>query len=284
MKAQRTAVMVRYSLGLRLEYALVSYVQYVGKALWPTRLAAFYPRPDAVRGWQVLSAILFLTMVTWLAVESWRRRPYLLVGWLFFLGTLVPMLGLEGVGYEGRQGIADRYAYLPFLGLFIMICWGAAEWSERNRVPVSVLRAVSAVALLALAVTAYRQVGYWQDSTTLWTHALEVTDRNWLAEDKIALQLSDQGKTEEAMPHFVRAQAIVPDDYFSNLHIGVYEQQKGKLREAIDHYKLVINNAKTPPDYRVKAFENMCFAYRGLGDTVHADKCFAMIDKVRSIN
>ena len=116
-----------YPLALRLEYALVSYVQYIGKALWPVRLSPFYPHPGFVPAWQAIAALLLLALITAATIVLRRSRPYLLVGWLFFLGTLVPMLGLEGVGYQGKQGIADRYAYLPFIGLFIMICWAASR-------------------------------------------------------------------------------------------------------------------------------------------------------------
>src|SRR5579863_3190192 len=133
-----------YPLSLRLEYAIVSYVQYIAKALWPARLSPFYPHPDHVSVWQVAGAALLLGAITLAVVRLRRSRPYLLVGWCFFLGTLVPMLGLEGVGYQGRQGIADRYAYLPFIGLFIMVCWGLAEWAERKRVSISFMRAITA--------------------------------------------------------------------------------------------------------------------------------------------
>ncbi len=117
MSAQRAdANKAWYPFGLRVEYALVSYVDYMGKALWPARLSPFYPHPDYVPLQQAALATLVLALVTAVTIANRRRRPYLLVGWLFFLGTLVPMLGLEGVGYQGKQGIADRYAYLPFIG------------------------------------------------------------------------------------------------------------------------------------------------------------------------
>ena len=121
-----------YPLGLRVKCALVSYVDYMGKALWPSRLSAFYPHRDSVPLQQAALALLILALVTALTIANRRRRPYLLVGWLFFLGTLVPMLGLEGVGYQGKQGIADRYAYLPFIGLFIMLCWALRNGRSRS--------------------------------------------------------------------------------------------------------------------------------------------------------
>ena len=279
LRSRGSVIVVSYPFSLRIEYALVSYVQYLGKAFWPAHLAVFYPHPDSVRLWQAASAALFLASVTGIVIEARERYPYLLVGWLFFVGTMVPMLGLEGLGYEGRQGIADRYAYLPFLGIFIMVCWGIAEWSDRRHRFPAWLQAACALVLLAFGIVAYRQVGYWSDGMSLWSHALAVTDNNWLAEDKIGLLLSDEDKTEEALPYFRRAQALQTDDYYSNLHIGMYEQARGNLREAIQRYTIVINSRWTPLDYKYQAFSRMCYAYRGLADSVHEEKCFAMLDK-----
>jgi hypothetical protein len=270
-----------YPVSLRIEYALTSYVQYLGKAFWPAHLAAFYPHPDFVSLWRAASATMFLTVLTWLVFEARERHPYLLIGWLFYLGTMVPMLGLSGLGYAGRQGIADRYAYVPLVGVFIMICWGIAEWSDGKQVSRTWLRATCAFVLLVLGVLAYRQVGYWRDSMSLWSHALAVTDRNWFAEDKVGLQLSDEGKHEEALPYFQRAQALKPDDYYSNLHIGMYKQSHGDPKGAIQLYTAVINSPWTPLDYKYKAFSSMCYAYRGLGDSVHEQKCFTMLDRLQ---
>ena len=276
-KAHHTSIVFLYPWPMRIEYSILSYVQYLGKAFWPAHLAAFYPHPEFVSAWQVASAALFLTVITWFVLEARERRPYLLVGWLFFLGTLVPMLGLHG--YERKQGIADRYAYLPLLGIFIMICWGLADWNQEKRRSAVWLQVAFGVVLLALGITAHRQVGYWRDGMSLWSHALAVTDNNWVAADKIGLLLSDEGKTDEALPYFQRAQALQPDDYYSNLHIGMYEQERGDLRAAIQHYTTVINSPWTPLDYKFKAFSSMCYAYRGLGDSVHEQKCFAMLDR-----
>ena len=260
---------VSYPLGLRVEYALVSYVQYIGKALWPAKLAAFYPHPDHVPLWQAALSALLLVLVTAAAFAARRRRPYLLVGWLFFLGTLVPMLGFEGVGYQGRQGIADRYAYLPFLGLFIMICWGLADWAERKHLPAVVLRSASIAVLAALGVVAYRQVGYWRDNVTLWTHAVQVTQGNFLAENNLGKALLSEGRVQEGISHFYRAVAIYPDDPVGNMNIGIYEQRQGNLPAAIEHYRKTV---RLTHDSALKsaALNNMAAAYRQLGDSADA--------------
>ncbi len=248
-----------YPLSLRLEYAIVSYAQYIGKALWPARLSPFYPHPDYVAGWQVALATLLLAGVT-LAVIAFRRsRPYLLVGWLFFMGTLVPMLGLEGVGYQGKQGIADRYAYLPFIGLFIMMCWGVAELSEQLHVPLRVLRAVSIGTLFALGVVSYRQIGYWKDNVTLWSHALAVTPDNFLAENNLGKALLQQGQLEEGVAHFYKAAAIYPDDPVSNFNIGLYEEKQGNYSAAIERFKKTLSVTRDP-ELRAAAQKNLSSA------------------------
>ncbi len=266
MSAQRAdGNKIAYPLGLRLEFALVSYVQYIGKALWPVRLSPFYPHPDFVPVWQAIAALLFLALVTVGTIVLRRSRPYLLVGWLFFLGTLVPMLGFAGVGYQGKQGIADRYAYLPFIGLFIMICWAVADWAQQKHLPTALLRAVSAAVLLALGLIAYRQLGYWRDNVTLWSHALAVTDGNFLAENNLGKALLADGRTEEGVAHFYKAVAIYPDDPVGNMNIGLYEQKRGSLFAAIERYKKTVSLTRDP-ELKAGAYSNMAACYRQLGD------------------
>ncbi len=273
MAAQRAmGDKVWYPLTVRVENAVVSYVQYVSKALWPAGLAVFYPHPgNAIKLWEAGAAAIFLAAVTLLVAE--RRRPrYLLVGWLWFLGTMVPMIGLEGVGYLGRQGMADRYAYLPFIGLFLMICWGVAEFAARRKVSVMWLAGASAAVLLALAVVAHRQIGYWSDNVTLWSHTAEVTSGNFLAENNLGRILMSQGEEEQGIVHFRRAVAIYPDDPVGNFNLGTYEQQHGNLKSATEHFKKAIRG----PDLalRAAAFERMGKAYRDLGEPLQAQQYF----------
>jgi len=281
MSAQRAdGTKTWYPFGLRVEYALVSYVDYMSKALWPVRLSAFYPHPDYVPLRQAALAMLVLALVTALTIANRRRRPYLLVGWLFFLGTLVPMLGLEGVGYQGKQGIADRYAYLPFIGLFIMICWAVAEWAQQKHLPAAVLRVVSVAVLLALGIAAYRQVGYWHDNVTLWSHAVQVTDGNFLAENNLGKALVAEGRADEAVSHFYKAVAIYPDDPVGNLNIGIYEQTEGNFSAAIERYKKTISLTRDP-ELKAAAWNNMAAAYRQLGDLADAQQSQDAAAKLR---
>jgi len=274
--SQKLASLSEYPFSIRLSYTFVSYVKYLGKAVWPTDLAPMYPHPwHASPLWQVTASLLVLVTITALLVAA-RVRGYLLVGWLWFLGTLVPMIGLVHVG---NHTMADRYTYLPFIGLFIMVCWGVSDLATRQRVPAVVVRAVSIVVLLALAIVARHQLNYWDDNVTLWTHTLQVTDDNYIAHDNLALLLIDHGQSDEAMKHFQAALAIYPSDPTSNLQIAVYDHQHGRLQEAIARYDQMIS--ETPDGSgRAKLFSNKGLVYLDMRDSAHAkenlDKAVAL--------
>jgi protein O-mannosyl-transferase len=264
LKAQRAGHAMRlYPRVIRLENAIVSYASYVKKALWPFSLSPMYPHPgDSLAKWQVFTALLLLLSITVVVAGEWRRHSYLAVGWFWFVGTLVPMIGFVQVGV---QAMADRYAYLPFIGLFIMVCWGVAEAAERQRVSSARLGAVSVAALLALGLVAHKQIGYWENNVTLWSHALEVTRGNWLAENNLGGALMEEGKPEQAISHFRAAAAIYPDDPVSHLDIGFYEQQHKNWPQAIEQYHEVLKVTPSPK-LRAEAYNNLAMIDRDLGD------------------
>ena len=173
MKAQQAGGAIRsttqFSLGVRLENALVAYGTYLWKTIWPARLAPLYPHPgDSLAAWQVIGSVFVLGAVTAL-VWRFRSKPYLLVGWLWFLGTLVPVIGLVQVG---DQAMADRYAYIPLIGIFIMIAWTAADLAEARRIPLAAHIVAAACVLIALATVTHAQLGYWQEQLrSLVAHA-----------------------------------------------------------------------------------------------------------------
>jgi tetratricopeptide (TPR) repeat protein len=229
-----------YTLWIRTENAIVSYARYVGKAFWPSKLALYYPHPGrTLHWWQVEGAFLLLLIITGLAVRA-RRHRYLIVGWLWFLIMLVPMIGLVQVD---AQGMADRYAYVSFVGLFLMICWGVADWAAERPMPKALLPVASVAALLALSVITYRQIGYWSSDVTLWAHSTEVTSGNWKAEHWLGAALDANGQHQAARQHCLRAAAIDPFDPFINLTIAAYEHQRGNLVVAIEYYKKVVAQA-----------------------------------------
>ena len=260
-----------YTLPVRFGNALVSYARYVRLAFWPTDLAILYLHPlKSLQWWQIAAAALFLLAISALVYVQ-RGHRYLVVGWLWFLGTLVPMIGVIQVYL---QAMADRYAYVSFIGLFLMVCWSVADWAEQRRFPRAVLPATSAAILLVLAVVSHRQIQYWHDDITLWTHTLQVTHHNWVAETYLAMALRAQGQPEAALAHYYRA---LPDmtrrDPEVYLGIATGEQQRGNPAQAIEFYKkaLVVVDI---PDVRKQIFWNMGIAYRDLGDSASAQECF----------
>jgi Flp pilus assembly protein TadD len=258
-----------YPLSIRVENALVSYARYLGKFVWPANLAPFYPYPlKPYPHLEVVASALLLLGITVAVARA--RRGYLTVGWLWFLGTLVPMIGVVQVG---TQAMADRYAYLPFIGLFVMVSWLAAEVWQRLRLSRSLAIASSIVVLAALGFLSHRQVGYWNDHITLWTHTLAVTQDNWVAENNLGTALLKLARVEEAIPHFRAAVALEPDDPNANLNIGTYEQMHGNLPAAIERYKAaaqVARNVRT----KSRALNNLGYAYKGMADFSSARESF----------
>jgi tetratricopeptide (TPR) repeat protein len=196
----------------RLANAAVSYAAYLGKTLFPWHLAVFYPLPLAIPAWQVAGAAALLLAITALAVWRARRSPWLLTGWLWFLGTLVPVIGLVQVG---RQAMADRYLYLPSIGLFLGLVWGIAELVKRR----SVLAALSTAILLSLAAATWVQVGYWRDSAALYRHALAVTRGNYVAHVGLAKALTAQRDWDGAAEQYRAALALRPE--FREARLGL---------------------------------------------------------------
>ncbi len=199
----------RLPLGVRIENALVSTVVYAGAALWPAGLAAFYPHPgDGLPAWQAALAALVLAGITGVALREWRRRPYLVVGWLWYLGMLVPVIGLVQVGSQAR---ADRYTYLPLVGLSLLPIFGLRELAGRFAIVRRALPAAALVALGALAALAHRQVSYWRDSDALFTRALDVTRDNHVMSFNLGLLRAQQGRELEGVALYREAVRIRPD-------------------------------------------------------------------------
>ncbi|MGA8150319.1 MAG: tetratricopeptide repeat protein [Terriglobales bacterium] len=260
----------QYPIPIRLENAIISYARYLGKAFWPSHLAPMYPlREGSLRGALLWAATLML-VATVAFVVTGKRHRYLIVGWLWFLGTLVPMIGLVQVG---TQAMADRYAYLPFLGLFVILVWGVADWAVQRHLPQPSLVVIGAVCLLVAALVTHRQIGFWSDNLALWSHTVAVTSGNFVAEDNLGGALLEQGRQEEAMPHFRAAAAIDPTDAMSRLNIAAYEQRHGNLDAAITQYNQVVHMTRDPR-YRATAFNDLGYAYRELGDSARAKQSF----------
>jgi tetratricopeptide (TPR) repeat protein len=274
MKAQHAGGAVRsvveVSLTARLENAVVAYARYVGKAFWPLHLAPLYPHPgNNLPGWQVAAATLFLLAVTGAVVVADKQR-YLTVGWLWFLGTLVPMIGFIQVG---EAAMADRYAYLPFLGLFVMVCWGVANWAEWRTLTPQWLALAALAAMTALAVVTHLQLNYWGNNVTLWSHTVEVTGPNFVAEDNLGGALLLQGNLEEAMPHFRTAMKINPQDPLATINIANYELEQGRLQPSIDLYNRVVQITSNA-NLRSNALTGLGASYRQQGKFHEAEQSY----------
>ena len=267
----------KYSFSMRLGNAILSYARYVGKTFWPSALAPEYPYAQgSTWHWETFAALAFLLAVSTFVVVMHRRR-YLVVGWLWFLVALIPMIGLIQVG---KQSMADRYAYDSFLGLFIMICWGIPDWAGQHHVPATALAGVGFAALLALAVVTHRQISYWKDPFTRWSHAEQVVKNHWVAEDNLGSLLLAQGKGEEAMAHFLRAATISPQYSVSDLHIAIYDQQRGDLKQAIARYQAALDQSYDQRE-KIKICVNIAICYRDLGDMPKALEWLAKVKELR---
>jgi protein O-mannosyl-transferase len=236
--------------------AVVAYVRYLGEAFWPVRLAVLYPHPgDSLPAWKVPAAAVVLLSITAL-VFLWRERRYLVVGWLWFLGTLVPVIGIVSVG---EQAMADRYAYLPYIGLFVAVVWLVAEIARDCKISVVWLVAPAVLILATLGVLSRRQLGYWHDSESLWRHTLSVTEGNYMAHGGLARALAMQGRTDEAIAEFNAAQSLHAYSFSDMIDVGVYEQTQGKAQDAVSQYQRAAGAS----------------AYVQMGDLSHAKMSYA---------
>jgi tetratricopeptide (TPR) repeat protein len=275
LQAQRAGHAVRtvieYSLGSRVETAIVSYVWYLRDAFVPWHLALIYPHEDGLLAiWKVLLAATVLTAVSVLVIINRKRAPYLLFGWLWFLCTLVPMIGLIQVGVQAR---ADRYMYVSLIGILVAAIWGCAELFARYDISRVLMPSAFAVMLLILSTATFQQVAHWHDSETLWNYTIAVTGRNFMAEDNLAQELAHQGRTQDAMVHFkntLNQYNWGPSDLIT---FGMYEQNHGYASDSVKQYERALRNA-TDPNIRAIALSNMGSAYLDMKDPGNAQENF----------
>ncbi len=258
-------------LGLRIENAVYSYMAYIGKGIWPSGLAVFYPHPEQLLPlWQVGLAGVLLAGISGFVWINRNRHRYLLTGWLWYLAAMVPMIGIVQVG---RQAMADRYAYLPFVGLFIAAVWGIAELLERFKVSHFVGGAIAAAVLIAYASISFLQISYWHDSYTLFSHALAVTSHNGIAEDNLGTALMAMGRPDLAMSHFEAAAEYIPQLSTAHYNLGVLQQRQGHVVAAKNEYELALRYSTDPTEI-AQAHSNLGFLLMGLNDPKAAEQEF----------
>jgi protein O-mannosyl-transferase len=224
-------------LGVRVANALTSYVHYMLKTIWPVGLAVFYPHAQSVPLWQSVGALAVLAAITWLAARAARRQPALLVGWCWYLVTLVPVIGLIQVG---TQSMADRYTYIPLIGIFVMVVWAVADGLPHLPGRRVVLAVAAGAVIVASAAATRAQVEHWRDGWALWTHALAVTTNNERAQAAVGAMLGNQGRTEEAIPHLREALRIAPAFGAAHNDLGLALNNLGRFDEAVEHLSTAV--------------------------------------------
>ena len=256
-----------FPLGARVGNALISYCRYVGKTFWPANLAVYYPHPGYWPLEKVLLAGVFLCGISALLFMMRERYPFLLMGWLWFAGTLAPVIGLVQVG---GQAMADRYTYIPSLGLLILTIWGAYELTRCWRHQVIGLSVAGLAAIILCCAATRQQLGYWQDSETLFRHTLEVTENNALAHNNLGLALLDKGQTGDAISQFQEALRLKPDYTDAHYNLGTALLQKGQTDEAMSEFQEAI---RLKPDY-AHAHINLGVALLNQGRADEANRHF----------
>ena len=253
--------------------ALVSYVTYVGKMLWPARLAAFYPYTSLL-SWQVAGSALILVAAFSVALWSVRRHPYVLMGWLWYVGTLLPVIGLVQVG---NQRMADRYTYVPLIGLFLIVAWGVPDllggWRRRQ----IVLPVAAAIVLTACATTARRQVRTWESRVTLWQHAAAVTRDNFLAHSNLGELAANQEKLDEAIAHFAEVVRIRPRSANARFILGNALNRSGRIEEAVAQYTEAV---RITPQF-AEAHYSLGLALKAQGKASEATPHFAEVARLK---
>ncbi len=248
-----------FPLVVRTENAVVSYIAYIGKMIWPSNLAVLYPHPMLLLPWQVFGSVLLLIIITVAVLWMVKKTPYLATGWLWYIGTLVPVIGIVQVG---DQAMADRYTYIPLIGLLIIVAWGVPDLLKKWNYRKEILLASSALSILCLSIITWTQVGYWQNNITLFNHTLKVTDYNCLIYNNRGNTYYVLGNYKQAIEDYDRAIEIKPDytDAYNNR--GIAYTYLSNYRQAIEDFNRAI---EINPSY-TKAYLNRGVAYARLGN------------------
>jgi tetratricopeptide (TPR) repeat protein len=266
---------IHVSMPARLGNALVYYAVYLRQMVWPEGLAAPYPYShNSLPPWEVALAGALLAGVSAVAWKERRTRPWLLMGWLWYLGMLTPMIGIVQVSAFAQ---ADRYTYLPQIGIYVAVTWLAAEWGAKWRVGQAALGGLMTAVLAVLMVCAWKQTAYWKNNEILWTRALACTTGNYVAHDGLGTVLMQKGKVDEAIAHYQEALQITPQDAKVHSNLGMALFQKGSLDEAITHLQKA---AQIQPGL-AKAHYNLGVA---LGQKGRVEEAIAEYQKALQIN
>ena len=276
--AQKSGGQVRsldtFPLGIRIGNSLISYIKYILKLIYPQNLAFHYPYPDPFPVGQAMIAGFVLIALSVSIIRQRQQRPYLLMGWLWYLGTLVPVIGLVQVA---TQAYSDRYSYIPFIGLSLIIAWGIADLMEKWTHRRIILGIASGLLLIIWTVASYIQTSYWKNSIRLFTHTLNVTENNYLAHNSLGAALEEQGRLDEAISNFREALQIKPDGTQAYYNMGVALEKQGKYDDSL---KYLSEAVRLKPDF-VNALYNLGIALKRRGDIQGAAKYFSQAVRLR---
>ena len=262
-----------FPLGLRSANALVAYAVYLIKMIWPSDLAFLYPYPENIPILQVAGAGFLLVAISCLAVLTRRRHPYVLFGWLWYVGTLVPVIGIVQIGSQAR---ADRYTYIPLIGIWVALAWGIPVLLSKYRIPRQVLPIVSFMLFILFIGAARLQVGYWKDSVSLFTRALHVTDGNYAAYNNLGLVYAGKGRVAKAIGYYRDALRIKNDFAKAHNNLAVALIRQGRMAEAIRHYDRAL---RINPRF-ARAHYNLGLTLRKQGKTAQAVDHFVTALKI----
>ena len=242
-KGEALGLLDVHPLTMREANAVASYVKYIQKLIWPHDLAILYPYPEVITAGQVLAGWAVLGCITFLAVRYCKRLPWLFVGWFWYVGTLVPVIGLVQVGV---QAMADRYTYIPFIGLFLILTWGAplliGKWHYKN----IALSVITTVIFFVLITTTWTQVSYWKNSIRLFEHALRVTKLNYVIHNNLGFELVLQNQKDQAIKHYKQALRINPEFEQTHVNLGSVLFSQAKIEESFAYYQAVL---KVRPEF-----------------------------------
>jgi tetratricopeptide (TPR) repeat protein len=248
---------------VRLTNPLVSYVGYIAKLFWPVDLAAFYPHPKSIAVWQAAGSLAILVALTTWVLRRLNRQPYLAVGWLWYAGTMVPVIGWIQVG---EQAMADRYTYVPCIGLFVALAWGVADQPGRRPRVREAMALAGVLAILACAILAWRQAGYWRNGVALWTRTLQVTRENSLAHFQLGVALARAGQPAAALAEYDRSLRIDPESPQAHSNVGAALLALGRPADAIGPLQRAIRLRPEHP----QALNNLGAALVDLGRPAEA--------------
>ena len=251
--------LAEFSFMSRLSNAVVAYGFYLYKTVWPFHLSVHYPHPGAWPVWLVALSLAVLTVITFLTIRTFRKYPFLLVGWFWYLIGLLPVIGLLQIG---SHAFADRYTYIPLIGVFMALAWGVEAWTHERQgraLPVSL---AAVIMIIVFSVISIQQVGLWRDAETLFRQAAGVTQNNYLAQNNLGAALSRQGRHGEAVGHFTKALALRPDYREARFNMGEALAGEGRYEEALYHYRRVID---LQPAF-AEAHNNMAIVHARMGN------------------